>query len=197
MTLTLLSCKPKPHPSGTGACDLSFCDSVWTSGSGGCGVREQVTVSRTVTSVQSLLSLILVQKTCCSCEAFLRERCESFLMLCTGLCPGRRERCQGAGGWRGLWEVCVGAAGGGHDAATVAAGGPACRGHLFTMENLPPGAGDLGQGSLDRPLESSTGQWLWRNAGPSFSFFLSFFSLSFILPPPSPHPLKLLFSASV
>lgn len=48
--------------------------------------------------------------------------------------------------------VCAGG-GGGHDAAAVAAGGPACRGHLFTMESLPPGASDLGQGSLDRPLE--------------------------------------------
>lgn len=42
---------------------------------------------------------------------------------------------------------------GGHDAAAVAAGSPACRGHLFTMESLPPGASDLGQGSLDRPLK--------------------------------------------
>lgn len=38
----------------------------------------------------------------------------------------------------------------GHDAAAVAAGGPACRGHLLTMERQPPGASDLGQGSLDR-----------------------------------------------
>lgn len=43
----------------------------------------------------------------------------------------------------------------GHDAAAVAAGGPACRGHLLTMESLPPGASDLGQGSLDRPPERS------------------------------------------
>lgn len=56
--------------------------------------------------------------------------------------------------------MCVG----GHDAAAVAAGSPACRGHLFTMESLPLGASDLGQGSLDRPLERSRGQWLWRNA---------------------------------
>lgn len=38
----------------------------------------------------------------------------------------------------------------GHDAAAVAAGGPACRGHLLTMEPWPPGASDLGQGFLDR-----------------------------------------------
>lgn len=38
----------------------------------------------------------------------------------------------------------------GLDAAAVAAGGPACRGHLLTMERQPPGASDLGQGSLDR-----------------------------------------------
>lgn len=44
---------------------------------------------------------------------------------------------------------------GGHDAAAVAAGGPACRGHLFTMESLPPGASDLGQGSLDRRREDT------------------------------------------
>lgn len=52
-------------------------------------------------------------------------------------------------------RVCVCVEEGGHDAAAVAAGGPACRGHLFTMESLPPGPSDLGQGSLDRPLERS------------------------------------------
>lgn len=38
----------------------------------------------------------------------------------------------------------------GHDTAAAAAGSPACRGHLITMDSLPPGASDLGQASPDK-----------------------------------------------
>lgn len=86
--------------------------------------------------------------------------------------------------------MCVG----GHDAAAVAAGSPACRGHLFTMESLPPGASDLGQGSLDRPLERSSEDSGFGGTHPPTSTLPSFFlSCPLKLPcwllclPPSTH----------
>lgn len=104
-------------------------------------------------SAFSLSSLLWAQKTCCHAVAFL----ESLLQILFNSVRRPAARPQKAlscrwrwGGCKGEVCVCLREDGVGHDTAAAAAGSPACRGHLITMDSLPPGASDLGQASPDK-----------------------------------------------